>query len=231
VMPSGGNGGPYHYSWSDGSPDTNFITVIPGRETEIVLSMTDNCTVEPAVDTITVPVLQGPLAEFTYENPNPGGYENNIYFINLSEDADNWLWVFPDTTFSIDLNPVHQFPEEGDYEVKLITYNNSGCVDSISYVIRVSEPLALFYPNAFTPNGDGLNDYFKPLGASLAEYDLNIYNRWGQVIFSGDELSAWDGREKPDGKLAPNGVYVFRIELKDERFEKKVITGRVTLIR
>ena len=90
-----------------------------------------------------------------------------------------------------------------------------------------------YTPNAFTPNGDGINDLFHPLAnvVDLDSYELNIYDRWGQVVFkSSDPFEGWDG--SAGGNELPTGVYVFRAyvidALKDDRYE---IFGHVTLVR
>lgn len=231
AIPSGGKGHSYHYIWSDGSPDTDSAIVTPGRNTQIIVSVYDNCTAWPATDTLIVPVLPNPVAEYAFLNPAPGSFENNIQFVNQSIDADSWLWYFPDSTTSTNWNPLHHFTEPGTYDVKLVTVNNSGCVDSVSYIISVKEEVAFFYPNSFSPNGDGRNELFAPLSASRLDYEMTIWNRWGELIFSGNNLSAWNGTFKNSGKPAPEGVYVFKIDFNDNSFGKNFITGRVTLIR
>jgi gliding motility-associated-like protein len=178
-----------------------------------------------------VPVLPGPISEFSYFNPSPGSFENTIQFVDQSTDADSWLWIFPDSTTSTDENPIHQFIGLGTYDVMLVTFNSTGCIDTIIYSVTVKEEIAFYYPSAFSPNGDGINEYFMPMGASLNNYEMTIYNRWGEIIYTGDGLSAWDGRIRNSNSFAPEGVYVFRIDIKDEGFEKQVVTGRVTLIR
>jgi gliding motility-associated-like protein len=228
--PSGGNWGPYHLSWNNGSIDTTQIEISPDRNTEVIVQVEDNCSLWPAYDTLKVPILQSPLANFAYYNPFEGSFLNTIQFINTSIDADSWIWYFPDSTTSTDLNPKHTFPGKGTYEIKLYTLSNSGCFDSIIYSINVFEEVAVFYPNSFTPNADGNNDFFRPLGASLENYEMTIWNRWGEKIYEGDDKSAWDGTVKNSSKQAPEGVYVFRVDLKMDSGDR-VVTGRVTLIR
>ena len=229
--PFGGNWGPYHISWNNGSTDTTSIEILPDRNTEVIVKVEDNCSLWPAYDTLKVPILKSPVADFSYFNPYEGAFLNTIQFINTSIDADSWIWYFPDSnTTSTDLNPKHIFPGKGTYEIKLYTLSNSGCFDSILYSINVFEETAVFYPNSFTPNADGNNDYFKPLGASLENYEMTIWNRWGEMIYKGDNKSAWDGTVKNSSSQAPEGVYVFRVDMKIDDSEK-VVTGRVTLIR
>jgi gliding motility-associated-like protein len=89
-------------------------------------------------------------------------------------------------------------------------------------------------PNAFTPNGDGVNDYFLPrpsLAKGLTSFTMSVYNRWGQLIFETDKIEGrgWDGRF--NGAAQPEGVYVFMIDakFKDGQIEKR--QGNVTLLR
>ncbi len=228
---SGGSGGPYHTVWSDGSVDADSITVIADKNTRVQVQVEDNCTVLPAMTTYAVPVLIGPVAEYAYQNPSPGSFQNNIQFINLSTDADTWVWYFVDENVtSTDLTPLHQFPEEGTYDVKLVTENNNGCTDTVLYNVTVKEEIAVFYPNSFTPNGDGRNDFFQPIGASLEEYELTIWDRWGEQIYKGNSQGAWTGNIKNSSKPAPEGVYIFRIDLMDEKFQDRIVLGRVTLV-
>ncbi len=229
---SGGTGGPYQLSWSDGTIGIDSITVLPNNNTIIKVQATDNCTAISASDSLFVPVLPSPVANYNFFNPYEGAFLNTIQFVNSSTNTDNLVWYFPDSnTTSTVNNPMHTFPRKGTYDIKLFTMNNSGCTDSITYRVTVGEEIAVFYPNSFTPDGDGNNDFFRPIGASIEDYELLIYNRWGQVIYKGDNKSVWDGRINNTAVNAPEGVYVFRIELKFASRADEVVTGRITLIR
>ncbi len=230
--PSGGNGGPYDIYWNNTLYNNDSLIIVPGRNSNVYVEVTDNCTTEPGRIDYQVPVLPGPVAEFGYVNPQPGSFQNNIQFINFSIDADSWTWYFPYANYSTtDLNVLHQFPDEGVYEVMLATVNNSGCTDTVVYNVTVKEEIAVFYPNSFTPNGDGVNDVFRPMGASLEDYTMIIFDRWGKKVYEGDNNSAWDGKINHSSTFAPEGVYVFRIELEGDKFETKEVTGKITLIR
>ena len=113
----------------------------------------------------------------------------------------------------------------------LATRNNDGCVDTIKYIVNAQEEIAVFYPNSFSPNGDGINETFQPIGASLEEYEITIWDRWGEMIYKGNSKSAWNGMNQNKSTMAPEGVYIFRIDLIEEKFEKRIVTGRVTLMR
>lgn len=98
-----------------------------------------------------------------------------------------------------------------------------------SVLVFVSSPI----PNAFTPNGDGLNDKFKILGTppeNITEYNFRIFNRWGQMIFETNNIDdAWDGMYK--GQYCPAGVYVWEIFYKDKNKQKITNKGTVMLLR
>ena len=88
----------------------------------------------------------------------------------------------------------------------------------------------LFIPDAFTPNGDGLNDIFKPSTIGLKEYDFEIYNRWGENIYSSNGPEAgWNGSFK--GNSAPQGVYVYLLKVVDIKGNSRTYNGKVVLIR
>ena len=102
----------------------------------------------------------------------------------------------------------------------------------VNYTDCTPPKYLLWIPNSFTPNGDGLNDIFKPETlAEIEEYTMLIFNRWGQQIFESNNINkAWDGKYK--GRIVESGVYTYRIEATDKLTkEKKVYNGRVTLIQ
>ncbi len=191
------------------------------------------CAIQPEVTAYyLVNNFPSPIADFTYSNPAEGAFLNQISFLNTSVDASFWVWYFrsdSDTTFVRD--PVHQFPGQGTYEVTLLVRNNLGCIDSITYNVIVEEPIAVFWPKAFTPNGDFINEFFAPIGASLSEYEFRIFNRWGEVIFTGNDKKPWNGNVRDSATPAPEGVYIYQLEAKGLDLEERIINGRVTLIR
>jgi len=122
----------------------------------------------------------------------------------------------------------------GTYTVWLIVTDNKNCVDSTSRLIVIRDMFTFYVPNAFTPNGDGINDFFMPFGlnADTDYYKMTIYNRWGQVVFQTNNInSAWDGTTPGRKKvIEKTDVYTYVIEVRDNRGIDKVIRGVVTLI-
>jgi gliding motility-associated-like protein len=89
-------------------------------------------------------------------------------------------------------------------------------------------------PNAFTPNNDGLNDDFIPVGyfEGIKSYSFTIWNRWGDRIFDTNDYSiGWNGQRNNTGEPSPPGVYAYIIDYIDALGESKLIKGHCTLIR
>jgi gliding motility-associated-like protein len=147
---------------------------------------------------------------------------------NLTVDATSFTWDFGDGSPSVQtFNPIHQFPDTGTYFIKLLAENDRGCLDSIikKYVV---DPFYTFYiPNSFTPNGDGKNDIFTIKGQFIDTYEIQIFDRWGKVIFSqvNTEGVQWDGNQVPDG------VYIYSIKVSDVGGKEHKYKGTLSVIR
>ena len=102
---------------------------------------------------------------------------------------------------------------------------------SISNTVSVEKPYALYAPNAFSPDSDGINDFFKISGQGILDFQIEIYNRWGQMVYKSDDLSkGWNGTFK--GENLPTGSYVYKIKtIKNGNGEELVKTGTVALVR
>jgi hypothetical protein len=88
---------------------------------------------------------------------------------------------------------------------------DSGCVQKDSLLVEDTCPFLIFFPSAITPDGDGLNDYFIPYGDVPADYNLTIYNRWNQPIFSRSSSNKiWPSASTPEG------IYSFVFTCRDE---------------
>lgn len=141
--------------------------------------------------------------------------QQNI-MLNATYDGSVYQWSTGDTT------PFIEVSERGAYSVK-IGLNNC----NVTETIMVDKcPSTLFVPNAFTPNGDGVNDEFKPAAVQLQAYQMNIYNRWGQLIFSTTAIeNGWNGEN------SETGVYAYVITYTDNFNRQQSQTGTVSLIK
>ncbi len=237
------NGSVDSYQWdfgngttASGSPVSTQYDAVGTYSVKLTITSQHGC----YVDTIANPYITvhpKPVAEF-----EPDKYEASIFdpvftFTNLSVGASNFLWDFgaPDqannqTTFA---NPIHYYSMPGNYIVTLVAINEFGCEDRISKEIHVTPDYALYIPNAFTPDGNGVNDIFQPKGVGLLEtpYKMYIYDRWGEIIFTSENfLEGWDGRVKQTGKLAKQDVYIYKIIVEDLIHREHQFIGHVTLL-
>ena len=149
----------------------------------------------------------------------------------------NWDWDFGDG--STDFNqtpPDHNYPlvtgTEKFFTARLIVENNLGCKDTSMQQIRKLRSCYIAVPNAFTPNGDGINDYLYPLNAFKADnLEFRVYNRYGQLVFeTNDWLKRWDGNI--NGKPQGTGTFVWTLKYTERDTGKKIsLKGTSTLIR
>jgi gliding motility-associated-like protein len=106
-----------------------------------------------------------------------------------------------------------------------------GCSDYAQHDIKIVPDVLVYIPNAFTPDGDELNDGFGFKGQGVGPgFEFRIFNRWGeQLFFTTDVTQLWKGDNK--GVACPEDVYVYSILYKDSDGKQKKILGHVTLIR
>jgi gliding motility-associated-like protein len=162
-------------------------------------------------------------------------------FFNNSQNATNYEWYFgdgiapPSAAQSILENPSYSYDDAGFFLVTLIATAQDGCADTIVKQLTVLDELIIHVPNSFTPDGDELNELFIPVLSSgydrKSGYLFNIYNRWGEIIFTSDQVGeGWDGTF--EGKQVPVGTYSWTIRIKDSMSTNvKNFNGHVNLIR
>ncbi len=315
VNTSGGNGGPYQYSWNTGSTD-NYLHVNPTSTQTYTVQVTDNCgtpavsnqvlvyvnpkpnaafapfpvegcpdlsvnfTLPPAFVPIvshswnfgdgstsmlgeqthiytnpgvysvshsvisdqgctavqiapaSVFVFDEPIADFLVSTENPTMINPNVSFTDLSIDPVFWNWNFGDGDHSSDQNPNHMYGDTGTYIVQLIVHNSKMCYDTIYKPIRIKDEFSIYFPNAFTPNDDGVNEQFKPLAVGVAEFKMLILDRWGLVIYSTSDLEkGWNGTMNSTGKECQMDTYVYMAIATGENGKKKEFIGHVSLVR
>ncbi len=190
------------------------------------------------VSTITEPsfitVNPLPVAEFIYSPQSTTTLAPFVVVTDQSIGATNWEWDF-DADEIIDgygQQLQHHYQNAGIYRIILKATDDIGCSDTISHTIEITEGEALYLPNTFTPNGDGVNDYFFADGTNLnfEHYSLVIFNRWGEFIWGGYSSDAkWDGTTY--GAPAPIGEYVWKLTTRREGGVEDYRIGHVNLLR
>ncbi len=168
------------------------------------------------------------LKNFTLGNDTLLCAPASITINATTPDATSYLWQNGST------DATQQVDTSGLYWVKLT--DDYGCVkqDSINIKVQGCENCRLFIPNAFTPNGDGLNDVFEATPQckyiGLSNFDFRVYNRWGQLVFRSNDINkGWNGKYK--SKEVPPGVYIYVVNYSLLQNEPVQQRGTVTLIR
>ncbi len=165
-----------------------------------------------------------------------------VYCLNLSQNANQYEWSFGDGETSTESNPVHYYQEEGEYDVQLIANNMYNCPDTIVLpgIVKAKNSGIMNFPNAFTPNNvsanggyyDAMsydNDVFFPEHVGVTEYHLQIFNKWGELLFESKDVNrGWDGYYR--GQLAKQDVYVWKVRARFVDGQQMVKAGDVTLL-
>ena len=188
------------------------------------------------VSTYQIGVNTMPQAAFSFSPEDATLIVPEISFFDQSLYSDQYTWNFGDGESSFDKLVKHTFKDTGCYEVSLLTITTEGCRDSVSQIVCIKDEFHLYIPDAFTPNGDGLNDEFIPVGIGFQreDYEMTIYNRKSTQIFKSTELTiGWNGKSNLlmiDDKT-PMDTYVYKIRCKDMAGKFHFFTGQINLIR
>ncbi len=176
------------------------------------------------------PILEADFSFYPY--PNTTIQDPNVTFYNNTVGSSDWEWNFGDSTLSFEEEPIHTYQTTGTFDVALITTNNIGCSDTIVKQITVNPIFYYYLPDAFTPNGDNINDCFIGSGKGVTSFQMSITNRWGETIFqTNSETEGWCGYTKSSSEICPNGIYSYRVDIIDELGKHHVKIGEVSLFR
>ncbi|OIQ36616.1 MAG: hypothetical protein BM555_02325 [Crocinitomix sp. MedPE-SWsnd] len=189
------------------------------------------------IDTLTmtrpnlIEVFPRPTAGFVVSPNEQNEYEANFFFEDESFDGVESWYNFGDGTTSSQDTTWHFYNEPGVYHPWQIVYNEHGCSDRAQAQLTVTPIIPIMVPNAFTPNGDSYNGVFQPVLYQDQVYELQIYNRWGELIHKSKEWNAnWDG--KYQGVLVKDDVYIWKVIYTDFKTEVPVeVQGHVLLMK
>ena len=156
------------------------------------------------------------------------------------------MWNFDDTyTLNSNFDKLtHMYRDTGTFQVSLQVESDSGCIDIAYQTIIINPSFTIYIPNSFTPNNDLKNDFFLPIIEGVTDYELSIYDRLGNNIYTTNKHSndyydcinnnceaAWNGKVNNSELYATKGVYIYSIKLTDIKGKTKTYEGAVTLIR
>jgi gliding motility-associated-like protein len=245
------------WNWNFGNKDTaTYTTQTIATQTYVNTSNTQNSYYSVSLSVVTdsgciskltktnyITVYPKPLAGFAWGPTNASVLDPTISFYNQSigaSGANPYNWNFGDVYETVDslnystlTNPAHVYsPVPYDYEVTQTVKNIYGCKDSITETVIILNAFTFYIPNAFSPNGDGLNDGFKGTGIGIddATYNMWIFDRWGLMIFHCTDLeTSWDGRLH--GEIVQEDVYVWKVSFNDVFGKAHEYHGIVSVIK
>lgn len=220
---------PFHYGNSYTTPPLGFTTTywVAQRDEEGCLS--------PKVGVQAI-VNPAPLVDWL-PSSNEVEIPNAIVEFDVIEERNgpivSYAWDFGDGNTSSAVEPVHQYTEAGTYDLMLTVIDDFGCetVYSVPQSIKVTKFVAIWVPNAFTPNGDGNNDELYVVPRLITDFNIQLYDRWGKLIYETDDMNfRWNGNDS-GGQPLPEGVYTYIINAVDFDGERVREGGTITLLR
>ena len=178
-------------------------------------------------------ILEAPRSTFTFAPQQIDIRNPRVDFFDQSFAPVSWQWDFGGLDESRETDPFYVFPDTGSYAIDLIVSHLNGCRDTSTQFLRIADFTSYHLPNAFTPDGNGLNEGFRGIGFTnlIENFSMEIFNRWGERVFLTDDIEeAWDGTTARTGGLAQEGVYLYVVEYDDPDGPKQ-LRGYVTLLR
>lgn len=235
---------PYSYTWDvirdslhyavDNINHWNYIDGLSHGDYNLLVTDSNGCEIEGSSS---VALISPPLAAFSSMSKPEEFIDPNVQYENESSAALTYEWHFGDGTVSYEEDPEHAYDTSGVFLVMLIAYNEPeyGCADTTFRYMEVDPMFTFYVPSGFTPDDDGLNDTWGPVGQNFEyeSYNVQVYDRWGSLIWQTDNpYKQWDGNHWKSLEEIKQGLYVYVFTLKKfNTFEPKVVKGTVTLYR
>ena len=227
------------YVWSFGDETTSFapnplhMYSIPGTY-DVSLTMTTTGWCEETLSMTrenVVTIWPEPSAGLDIQ-PNVVSFlDPEIEIVDLSVGGVSCFYNFGDGGTTEDCNPIYSYTDAGFFEVVQTITNEYGCTD-IAFGEVAVEGFEFFAPNAITPNNDGINDVFLPVMVGVTKYQIDIYNRWGEIIFSStDPKEPWTANVNGGEHYVMTEMYVYRVIAHDLLGLPHEFEGHIVLIR
>jgi gliding motility-associated-like protein len=236
-------GGTYQWSLGNGTssvlmnPSATYTSYNSGIPYTVGLVYTSplGCR-DTVIQTGMITVFSQPEANFSYY-PNPANITNpEIHFTpNTSGVIDTWAWDFGDFATATTQSPTHTYADTGHYQVVLVITNSLGpCTYTVTNTVVINPYYVLYIPSAFTPNDNGTNDLFMPQGDGfdIGSYEIRIFNRWGERVYqSADMKEGWNGKHSNSGPVVEQGIYVYKISIRDYKGFPHEYIGNLSVLR
>jgi gliding motility-associated-like protein len=181
-----------------------------------------------------ITVYPKPVAGFKVEPEEVDENAPDIHVTSTASGADY-------TTYYLNDQGMYQYPNfthtlKNIDKITPVIYqvvkNKYGCSDTSEKAVKIKPAFVIYFPNTFTPNGDGVNDGWFAKGVGVTKYNVQIFDRWGHILFSTNNMDeAWDGRSHGSTGSIKQDVYVWKAEVLDVFNKNHELTGTVTLLK
>lgn len=181
-----------------------------------------------------IEVFPSPVSKLKIDPIVASIYDPVVNIENEIEGNSNSETILPDgRKISNLLSETLTFEDTGTYPVTHIAFNQFGCTDTLVEYIVIDAPVNLFVPNAFSPNNDGLNDEFKISITGIVEFRIEIFSRWGEMVFQSDDLNySWNGRYMNEGRELKDQSYTYRIKVLTKEQRRTIVKhGSINIIK
>ena len=220
---------PFIYQWSNGANTSN-LNNIPAGNYNLTITDANGCS---STINITLVEASKPQANFAPKPQITTIDDPIIYFENYSIGASSYQWDFGDGYSSTYFSPTHAYDFPGVYHVVLSVSDQYGCVDTVGANIIINDVTNIFLPNAFTPNGNNINELYNIMGTGIdpSTFEMRIFDRWGkQLFYTTDYSASWDGTY--NGEPVPQGSYIIAIKYSNKNNGNKYyIVDKIVIIK
>jgi len=192
------------------------------------------CTIDTVFSSL-IEIYDNPIADFSFIPDKPTKINSTVDFFNMSTSGQQYYWYFNSDQLGADIpNPSYTFSDTGTYEITLQVWDENLCSDTLTKFLRIDPNATVFFPNAFTPNGDGINEVFKAAGIfdGVESFHLVIFNRYGAKVFEANDPNiGWNGTAHNSGKVVSQGVYTYMVDFTDFNGQVNRMSGFLTLLK
>jgi len=227
VTVSGGTS-PYVYLWNNGSTAEDLNNIQPGSFS-VVVTDANNCTIS---ETFTVINTNSFSVNATGSTTITMGETTTLNAVATGSNQTTYNWT-PSNNHTCNNCPNTTVQPGSTTLYTVVATDSNGCVAHDTVTVTVIADYNIFTPNAFTPNGDGNNDYFQIFGnlAGVKKFELMIFNRWGEKVYETTDVNfKWDGTFK--GALIEPSVLVYVMKVVHlDGYSQKVFKGSITILR
>ena len=227
----------YQWTFGDGDKDSA-VSAVHIYENPGVYSVglyaisNEGCENNLVLDDL-ISVYDNPIAAFDINRTETNILDPRFEFYNHSISASYYQWDFGDSRgVSSEPNPFYAYNDTGIYQIVMVAANEHQCTDTAYGEVHVGGAFTIYIPNAFSPNNDGRNDVFSASGIGYTQLQMLIFDRWGNLVFNQtSDNPAWQGENMFKSSICQQGVYVYKVIVKNIFDKQEEFKGTVTLIR